>query len=335
MDLFRFIAAVAVMLYHYCYTGTAQPEFPTAYSFARFGYLGVEFFFVISGFVIVWSAQARSVMTFARARIVRLYPEFWIALAISSLVFWLTKLPHFLDLSTRDIVLNATMVPQYLGAEFVDGVYWSLGVEIKFYALLAAVIALRLLKRLESLAYLALCVMALGQFVDLGAIVDSVTLGRFGPLFVGGALFYFVYERGLSFPRALGIAIACALAAIHASSSMGDFVLASEITSRTKLAAGVTVVGIFALFALAVCFRDRIEIGSWSAVVGSLTYPLYLLHNSGKAIFIYGFETYPLGLRILGAVAFSLGIAYAVQWFASGYVTPLLRNLLASKPRVG
>src|SRR5690606_11318477 len=110
----------------------------------------------ISGFVVVWSAQGRSALRFAKARIVRLYPEYWVALSVSVLVFSLVRQAHVLELSAIDILLNLTMVPQYLGASFVDGVYWTLGVEIKFYVLLAALLMLRLMPRIETVAYSAL-----------------------------------------------------------------------------------------------------------------------------------------------------------------------------------
>src|SRR5690606_4760472 len=103
LDLLRFIAAIAVMFYHYLYTARVESVYPLASRLALHGYLGVELFFIISGFVVVWSAQGRSALRFAKARIVRLYPEYWVALSVSVLVFSLVRQAHFLELSAIDI----------------------------------------------------------------------------------------------------------------------------------------------------------------------------------------------------------------------------------------
>jgi peptidoglycan/LPS O-acetylase OafA/YrhL len=49
---------------------------------SRYGYLGVDLFFVISGFVVQLSAWDRRPPEFVVSRIVRLYPAFWIAVTV-------------------------------------------------------------------------------------------------------------------------------------------------------------------------------------------------------------------------------------------------------------
>ena len=60
IDLFRFIAAVCVVLYHYLFRGWAADNmsdlsFNKIGHFFKYGYLGVNLFFIISGFVIILS----------------------------------------------------------------------------------------------------------------------------------------------------------------------------------------------------------------------------------------------------------------------------------------
>src|SRR4051812_29624865 len=90
LDLLRFVAAAAVMLHHF--TGVPAPEWPGGNArsicpglgeVTRFGFLGVELFFLISGFVILMSAWARRVGDFAVSRFVRLFPAYWVSVLLS------------------------------------------------------------------------------------------------------------------------------------------------------------------------------------------------------------------------------------------------------------
>ncbi|WP_225803412.1 acyltransferase family protein, partial [Streptomyces sp. NK15101] len=69
LDGLRLAAALMVVAYHYLAFGEGWPTpvedlFPTAFPLASYGYLGVEFFFLISGFVICMSGWDRRVKDF-------------------------------------------------------------------------------------------------------------------------------------------------------------------------------------------------------------------------------------------------------------------------------
>src|SRR5688572_28370593 len=80
LDLLRFLAAAAVMLYHYGFRGSAGADRYLEFRFdalgpvCRYGYLGVPLFFMISGFVILMSAVGKSPREFVATRAARLYP---------------------------------------------------------------------------------------------------------------------------------------------------------------------------------------------------------------------------------------------------------------------
>ena len=83
LDLLRFLAAMGVLLYHYGFRGAVQGKylafgFPELAPLARFGYLAMDFLFVLSGFVILFSVEAAqgSVRRFVASRAARLYPAF-------------------------------------------------------------------------------------------------------------------------------------------------------------------------------------------------------------------------------------------------------------------
>ncbi|MFO0626354.1 MAG: acyltransferase family protein, partial [Polyangiales bacterium] len=97
IDGLRGLAAVSVMIYHYCtsdmrgYLAAVLPAWFMAAS--RKGWLGVQVFFVLSGFVIAYAIGRREVdlpaaARFALRRQVRLDPPYWVSLALSCAVPW-------------------------------------------------------------------------------------------------------------------------------------------------------------------------------------------------------------------------------------------------------
>src|SRR5262249_31791003 len=82
LDLLLFTARACVVLFH----ATHWPSQPTLLTqIFAFGSMGVPLFFMISGFVILMTAQNRSGIEFINSRVARLYPSFWIAVLLSSL----------------------------------------------------------------------------------------------------------------------------------------------------------------------------------------------------------------------------------------------------------
>src|SRR5262245_31841929 len=153
LDLLRFLAASAVVLYHFTYrlrtSETAVDLFPSIGRVGMHGYLGVNLFFMISGFAILWTSRDRTSSGFVLSRITRLYPEFWIGVLLSAFAFSLDP-SVFGRLITAPMVLaNLTMVPGLLGQDYVDDVYWTLFVELKFYALLWGLSVTGQMKRIE------------------------------------------------------------------------------------------------------------------------------------------------------------------------------------------
>src|SRR3954469_15820990 len=171
LDLLRFLAAFGVMLYHYVsHRPRGDGGLPLMATVTQQGYLGVDVFFMISGFVILWSAHGRSGTGFARARILRLYPEFWLAMLITTLALFALSGPgHHIDI--LQLLGNATMVPQYVGVQMIDGVYWTLAVEIKFYVLVFLLIVSRQIARLELALYGWLVLTAIAEVFDVGSVV--------------------------------------------------------------------------------------------------------------------------------------------------------------------
>ncbi|WP_329396337.1 acyltransferase [Streptomyces melanogenes] len=97
------------------------------------GYLGVAFFFVLSGFVLTWSARPTdTARAFWRRRFTKIYPNYVITWGLALLLFASAYTP------TRVALANLFMVhvwiPDFQYLLSVDASNWSLGCEFFFYA---------------------------------------------------------------------------------------------------------------------------------------------------------------------------------------------------------
>ncbi|MBV9813387.1 MAG: acyltransferase [Acetobacteraceae bacterium] len=99
------------------------------------GRMGVVLFFAISGFVIPVTLKrepGRDMRAFVINRFCRLFPAFWLSIIPSALMaYWIQGKPFGLGA----LALNFTMLPRLFGAMPANGGYWTLEVELAFYAL--------------------------------------------------------------------------------------------------------------------------------------------------------------------------------------------------------
>lgn len=138
LQALRAIAAILVMLFHMqqflpdFWGFSFGPEF-----FSR-GESGVDVFFVLSGFIIYYTADRRSDLTrtnFVLARFVRVYPIYWVVvvLLIAAELGGVTN-GHPYRLAPGTIVRSLALVPS---DQYVLGVAWTLVLEVMFYLVFA------------------------------------------------------------------------------------------------------------------------------------------------------------------------------------------------------
>src|SRR5690606_38058858 len=130
MDGLRFGAAAAVLLYHFTATSTVAsywgtiPEraFPVLNEVTRYGWLGVELFFMISGFVILLSADGRGVAGFVASRVGRLFPAYWACIVVTVALQRVWSGGR--QTTLFETLVNLTMVQDLFEVTGVQVVFW-------------------------------------------------------------------------------------------------------------------------------------------------------------------------------------------------------------------
>jgi len=135
LDVFRGVAALIVVIYHYTTRFNEKYVHSDELLFELpLKYFGVDFFFVVSGFVIFMTInRTNKSMDFVVSRFSRLFPAYWLAIILTTIVMLTFGLPDK-TLSISQVLVNFTMLQEFMGVEPVDSVYWTLTRELIFYA---------------------------------------------------------------------------------------------------------------------------------------------------------------------------------------------------------
>lgn len=205
LDGLRILAALMVCLYHFAgkdgpvaqsWGQSPGQMFPTLSQAAVYGCLGVQFFFVISGFVICMSSWGRSLGDFFRSRVARLYPAYWAAIILVTAAACV--LPVVVKpLRSDELLLNLTMLQQPMGADRVLGVCWTLWVELRFYVLFALFVVRRGVTYRRVVTFCCLWTFA-GVLARVAQtpLTDELVMRDHAPFFIGGLALYLIHRYG-------------------------------------------------------------------------------------------------------------------------------------------
>ncbi|WP_308042644.1 acyltransferase [Micromonospora sp. PLK6-60] len=155
----RWIAALLVYGYHVGTMGiVADPALkPVVDKTFALGLSGVEFFFVLSGFVLVWSARTgERRRDFWRRRLAKIYPNHLVTWAAALLIAFCFADPFNLQATVENLLLVQAWDPTPGHFYSVNNVSWSLSCELFFY--LSLPFALPLLRRMSPAALWAVVV---------------------------------------------------------------------------------------------------------------------------------------------------------------------------------
>lgn len=327
----RFFAATAVLVFHYDskYVETFQADTQLAsaiYSVGKFGYLGVDLFFLISGFVIFASALNRKPTQFLVSRATRIYPTFWVCLAITCLLNLI--IPGSSPVSLSQFIANSTLMHSYLGIESVDGVYWTLLVEIKFYACIFALMLLGWLKLYRIWLSIWLVSTVIFTFSKQPFFLGWFISPEYSPYFISGIIFYLAGREGYDklYVTVLGVAFAMALR--HAFIVADSF--SASITYFDRYIVMAIVTSFYVVFYLNSRGKIELESRNFYVALGGITYPLYLLHNAGGKLTFEFFVDFmsPVPLFVLITLAM-MGLSFLIHiWVEKKLANRLKLELL-------
>ncbi|MBA9071015.1 peptidoglycan/LPS O-acetylase OafA/YrhL [Methylobacterium sp. RAS18] len=346
LDLLRFGAACLVVLYHLACTAWMVPSseaatlvgqpipFPTLLPVSSQGWVGVPMFFVISGYVIAYSASQASASRFLTGRILRLVPGIWFCATVSfglALLFDPEATRVLFERYVRTLVLFP--VPRW-----IDGVYWTLGIEIMFYGLVYALLFLNRFKRLEPvilavgvISALAWCLAATPFWPDLDRIISTriakLALLTHGCHFAIGVLLWSAVRNGLTALRLAGLAICLTGGFLQIRYDAG-FVGVLLGLDRSPAMAWFLYAVFMALFCLSICANTALTdafpgLGRRFRDLGLATYPLYLLHTFVGALAMRFLAVY--GLPPAASLTGGILTAVAASLLVSQRIEPPLR----------
>lgn len=289
----RGIAALAVVGFHYLHKGPKESWMhvshrPFLADIAQYGYLGVHLFFMISGYVILMTAQDVTLRGFLASRISRLAPALWICVLLTALIEWSVPDSPFRPEGLGQILANLTMFPGLFGHQPIDGAYWSLAVELTFYFWIGVCVAFGQMHRIELFLKLWL-ILSLINLVRPAYPLQLYLCVQWAPLFTAGAMYFLAKRSGWNTSRRMVLLVSLVFACVYAWREVApvgqvDDLLKFDRGANPMIVAAI-VAAFFAVFYLVICRRAG-KPTSGSDLAGKLTYPLYLVHqNAGYALF--------------------------------------------------
>ena len=336
IDLLRFIAAMAVFLYHCAFRGRFfniyTIDYPDLAVFCKYGFLGVDFFFIISGFVILMSVQGKTPSSFVQSRCIRLFPAFWLAASLTALVclFWG---PDMFKPQLGQYLLNLTMLSGFLGVESIDGVYWTLFVEILFYIFVLIILLLKQLRHIVFYLSLWLIFSFISAIIYIPWIIQYVFILNWACYFVAGAVLFLIMKNGMNRQYAALLLSAYGIA-IYRIPSRFDSLSTTYATNFSVLTGVLLVTGIFVVMTL-VALR-KIQLSKRKkliAIFGSISYPVYLIHHNAGFVYMANMEPFMNKHVVLGTLFIIVMMtAYGITLYEKR-MSSWMRNILQRSPK--
>jgi peptidoglycan/LPS O-acetylase OafA/YrhL len=280
VDYVRAIASLAVALFHM--GGKVLPVL-------RYGWLGVEMFFLLSGFIICWAIPTdyslRLAGKFILKRIIRIEPPYIISiLLILSINFIFVKQynPDWINVLSHLGYINSFNQMPYLSP-----VYWTLGIEFQFYLFVALFFQL-IDKKYSPTILIILCILPI--WIN----ISFIGLTTFFPLFALGIILFLFKRDTINLQLALSYGILI------------------TIISFYRLGILATSAGLFTVGLLAIQLKVYRVISFFSKI----SFSLYLTHDIiGSELVVYLGTKLPKttiykGVDFLSGIVISIIFAY-------------------------
>lgn len=333
LDLLRFAAALAVLAYHYTaikYANWDQPVselFPTLTKFSKYGSLGVDLFFLISGFVILMSAFQRPAGHFVASRFSRIFPALWVMVVLGALMRWIIWPEKGGFFKFRDFLVNLTLVVEPSKSVYVDGVMWTLWTEMRFYLLIFFFILWGInQQRIVAVSLLWPVTAFIASQTENWFLAGFLMPGA-APLFAGGMMMFVIYKWGWSWLKAGVLLANVAWASLYSSRGAAKSIGDNTIFTADELKITIAIILIFTVVGVCVLTPVRSISLRWMTWLGLFTYPLYLVHELWGWFIIDKFAgVLPKYWVLLIATSVAFTLAYLIIKFVERPFAGRMRN---------
>jgi peptidoglycan/LPS O-acetylase OafA/YrhL len=338
IDGHRGIAILLVVMFHAFSRWSDLMPFGDEFSefpLFKFGYLGVQLFFLISGFVILMTLErCDNIKTFLYRRWLRLFPAMLIC---SIFIFFTTNFfperPNGQP-ALKDLIAGLSFVEPYIWQKVMglqlhslEGSFWSLYVEFKFYIIAAFLYFYIGSQRLVLALFLCfMCWFLLDIFSQMD-IVKSLSFLRsatvllsfeyFGWFSAGSAYYLFVKTKSKKWLF------------------IGMFISLISSVAESKLNIGPLVatilISLFFVASIVSIRLQRVISSRFFMYMGFVSYPLYLLHENMMVAITIKLNNYihivPSYLFPVVAIAFITTLAYFIANSVEPFVRKKIDNL--------
>ncbi|MER7507152.1 acyltransferase [Streptomyces lavendulae] len=334
LDGLRILAAVLVLMHHYTRQEVwGHDAFGWLTVVGRYSWMGVELFFMISGFVICMSAWGRPLGSYLRSRVIRLGPAYWFCVLVTMGVLLAVGKPFGgSGPGLSQVLTNLTMFQTPLGSAELDLSYWTLWSELRFYLIFAAVAWTGLTyRKVLNFCWIWTVASLLAPSSGL-PILNVLANPTYSPLFISGICFYLIRREGA---RAGEPWVLLAFSWLLMQRWLNDIVGWNTVKGdRLSWEMCLLVITLCYVVMAAVALRwlDRID-WRWLSVAGAMSYPLYLLHQQIGVTLLHKWRgnVEPWTL-LLSATAVMLLASWLIQRFVERPAARGLKRFLESRP---
>jgi len=300
VDALRGIASLAVCWFHMTLAYSDDNVIKIS---GNYGWVGIDIFFVISGFIIPFTLHqgdyriTQNWGAFIQKRVIRLSPPYLIAATMSLLLFYLSALgPGFKgtepNFSTVQIFLHFAYLNAIFDYPWLNPVYWTLAIEFQFYLLISLLFPI-LVSANAKIRALGIACFCLTAFINQ----SDVFVFKYLCLFAVGIVTFQYFVRIINIRE---YALLLAVTSFLLFQSLGEV---------------ITVVGVLTALVIAFVRIKKIKIVTF---FGAISYSLYLVHYPiGGRVISLGkrFATTNVEYFVVSLCGFLLSISFAYFFF--------------------
>lgn len=352
LQALRGLAAILVMLFHYRFYLRSQVENGTTIWDALFGWgiIGVDIFFIISGFIMVYTTQNYTQSLFSTKRFlinraIRIFPMYYVGLLITFLLSGAMSTFHYPEkvqnlLSALTFTVYKTdITPHYIDDGGMYNIRWTLNYEVYFYIAFSVCLLVkhRLLALIGFSALMICLIPAIAGFQPTTSIqgypFHSPILGLLtNPVFLEfiiGAIVGYLYLK------LKNITSSTKIQAIASFISLSLFMYVIYGIYNESLRAFNTesaiILGVFILFITLADPLLKKYIPHILTYLGDISFSLYLLHGAiGSAVMkrmeLFELSNYKGIVTVVIAISLSIFISHLTHKYIEIRLTRKLKK---------